>query len=202
MVTDNPNDAERLIESEKPHLVIVEPMLSWGEGYALMERIHEVSDAPVILMSGRGSGQNIERAFELGAADYVVKPFTPTELVARINAALRRRKSPASDRPPEPFILGDLTIDYSQRRVTLAGSPVQLTATEYKLLSELSNAAGQVLTYEQLLRRAWGPLYSTDTRIVYTYVKQLRSKLGGQRQTAQVHLYRTACRLLYGKTDN
>ena len=178
MVTDNPNDAERLIEAEKPHLVIVEPMLSWGEGYALMERIHEVSDAPVMLMSGRGSGQNIERAFELGAADYVVKPFTPMELVARINAALRRRKSSTSDRSPEPFMLEDLTIDYAQRNVTVAGRPVQLTATEYKLLSELSTAAGQVLTYEQLLRRAWGPLYSTDTRIVHTYVKQLRSKLG------------------------
>ena len=178
MVTDNPNDLERLIEAEKPHLVIVEPMLSWGEGYALMERIHEVSDAPVIFMSGRGSGQNIERAFEFGAADYVVKPFTPTELVARINAALRRRKSSTSDRSPEPFMLEDLTIDCAQRNVTVAGRPVQLTATEYKLLSELSTAAGQVLTYEQLLRRAWGPLYSTDTRIVHTYVKQLRSKLG------------------------
>ena len=75
-------------------------------------------------------------------------------------------------------MLEDLTIDYDRRRVTIAGNPVHLTATEYKLLCELSTASGQVLTYEQLLRRAWGPLYSGDTRIVHTYVKQLRRKLG------------------------
>ena len=75
-------------------------------------------------------------------------------------------------------MLDDMTIDYGRRLVTVAGHPVQLTATEYRMLSELSTAAGQVLTYEQLLRRAWGPLYSGDTRIVHTYVKQLRKKLG------------------------
>ena len=178
LVTDNPDHVERLIEVERPHLIVVESLLSPGEGFALMERICSVSDAPVIFVSGRGSGQDIDRAFEFGAADYVVKPFTPTELVARISAALRRRKPSASDDHPRPFTLEDLTIDYDQRRVTVAGTPVQLTATEYKLLSELSGAAGQVLTYEQLLRRAWGPMYTTDTRIVHTYVKQLRSKLG------------------------
>ena len=178
VVTDSPDEMERLIEMEKPHLVIVESMLSPGEGFSLMERVRRVSDAPVIFVSGHGGGQNIERAFEFGVADYVVKPFTPTELVARINAALRRRRSSTPADPVKPFMLEDLSIDYAQRRVTVAGHPVQLTATEYRLLSELSAAAGQVLTYEQLLRRVWGPLYSTDTRIVHTYVKQLRSKLG------------------------
>ena len=178
VVTGNPDELERLIAVEKPHLVIVESIHSPGEGFELVERIRKASDAPVIFVSGRGSGQNIERAFEFGAADYVVQPFTPTELVARINAALRRRQSSTSDDPPKLFTFEELTIDYGRRSVTVAGQPVQLTATEYRLLCELSNAAGQVLTYEQLLRRAWGPLYSTDTRIVHTYVKQLRSKLG------------------------
>ena len=178
VVTNNPDEMERLIEVEKPHLVIVESMHFRGEGLALLERIRSVSDAPVVFVSGRGSGHEIERAFELGAADYVVKPFTPTELVARINAALRRGQSSTADHALETFMLEDMTIDYGRRLVTVAGHPVQLTATEYKLLSELSTAAGQVLTYEQLLRRAWGPLYSGDTRIVHTYVKQLRRKLG------------------------
>ena len=178
VMTNNPDEMERLIEVEKPHLVIVESMHFRGEGFALLERIRSVSDAPVVFVSGRGSGHEIERAFEFGAADYVVKPFTPTELVARINAALRRRQSSTSDQPLETFMLDDMTIDYGRRLVTVAGHRVQLTATEYRMLSELSTAAGQVLTYELLLRRAWGPLYSGDTRIVHTYVKQLRKKLG------------------------
>ena len=178
VVTNTPDKIERLIETENPHVVLVEAILSRTEWSELMEGIRRVSDAPVIFVSGEGGDEKIERAFELGAADYLAKPFTPTELVARTNAALRGRQSPTAGAPPKPFVLEDLTIDYVLRSVTLAGNPVQLTATEYKLLYELSTAAGQVLTYEQLLRRALGPLYSTDTRIVHTYVKQLRNKLG------------------------
>ena len=178
VVTGNPDEIERLAESEKPHLVLLDMTSPWIEVFDLMERVGRVSDAPVIFVSGRGSGQNMDRAFELGAADYIVKPFTASELAARIRAALRRRASPTQTESPEPFVLGGLTIDYAERVVTVAGRRVQLTATEYKLLFELSAAAGRVLTYEQLLRRAWGPLYSTDVRIVHTYVKQLRGKLG------------------------
>ena len=131
-----------------------------------------------IFVSRYGSDQNMDRAFELGAADYVVKPFTPTELVARIKAAVRRRASPVQNGFSEPFVMGDLTIDYSERVVTVAGRRVKLTATEYRLLFELSSAAGRVLTHEQLLRLVWGTLYSGDARIVRAYVKQLRQKLG------------------------
>ena len=178
VVTGGPDDIERLVEVEQPHLILLDTTLSWNDGLELMEHINRVSDAPVILVSGYGSGQNMNRAFELGAADYVVKPFTPTELVARIKAALRRRTSPVENRSSEPFALEDLTIDYAEREVTVAGRRVNLTATEYRLLFELSTAAGRVLTHEQLLRLVWGPLYSTDTRIVRTYVKALRNKLG------------------------
>ena len=177
VVTDSLDEMQRLIEVEKPHVALVEAMLSWTEWSELMEGIRRVSDAPVIFVSGYGGDENIERAFELGAADYLAKPFTPTELLARTKAALRRRQSPTMGPPSKPFVLEGLKIDYVRRSVTLAGNPVQLTATEYKLLYELSTAASQVLTYEQLLRRAWGPLYSTDERIVHTYIKQLRNKL-------------------------
>ncbi len=120
----------------------------------------------------------MDRAFELGAADYVVKPFTPTELVARIRAALRKRTAPGQTGQLEPFLLGDLAIDYAERHVTVEGRQVHLTATEYKLLFKLSTAAGRVLTHGQLMRLVWGPLYESDVRIVHTYVKQLRNKLG------------------------
>ena len=178
VVTGDSDDIERLVESEMPHLVLMEPTLPWTDGFEMMERVRRISEAPIILVSGRGGGGNMERAFELGAADYIVKPFTATELVARIKAALRRRVLPSQAETPEPFVLGDLTIDYAERVVTVAGRRVQLTATEYRVLFELSTAAGRVLTHEQLLRLAWGPLYSSDARVVHTYVKQLRNKLG------------------------
>ena len=178
VVTGNPDDIERLIEVEQPHLVLMDTTPPWIDGIALMERIGSISDAPVILVSGHGSSQNMDRAFKLGAADCMVKPFTPTELVARVGAAVRRQASPARNASSEPFVLGDLKIDYAERAVTVADRRVQLTATEYRLLFELSTAAGRVLTHEQLLRLAQGPLYSSDVRVVHTYVKQLRNKLG------------------------
>ena len=178
VVTGDPEDIERLMGVEQLHLVLMDMTLSWDGGVELMERIRRISDAPVIFVSRYGSGQNMDRAFELGAADYVVKPFTPTELVARIKAAVRRRASPVQHGFSGPFVMGDLTIDYSGRVVTVAGRRVKLTATEYRLLFELSSAAGRVLTHEQLLRLVWGTLHSGDTRIVRAYVKQLRQKLG------------------------
>ena len=187
VVTGDPEDIERLMGVEQPHLVLMDMTLSWDGGVELMERIRRISDAPVIFVSRYGSGQNMDRAFELGAADYVVKPFTPTELVARIKAAVRRRASPVQHGFSEPFVMGDLTIDYSGRVVTVAGRRVKLTATEYRLLFELSSAAGRVLTHEQLLRLVWGTLHSGDTRIVRAYVKQLRQKLGDDaRQPAYI----------------
>ena len=105
VVTDTPDQIERLISVEKPHVALVEAMMSWTEWAELMERIRRISDAPVIFVSGYGGDQNIERAFELGAADYLAKPFTPTELVARTNAALRRRQSSTLDAPSKAFIL-------------------------------------------------------------------------------------------------
>ncbi len=177
VLTGNPDEVERLVEAEKPHLVLVDLMSPWADGFELMERIDRISDAPVIFLSRQGIGQDMDRGFELGAADYVVKPFTPTELVARIRAALRKRAAPGQTGQLEPFLLGDLAIDYAERFVTVAGRKVHLTATEYKLLFELSTAAERVLTHEQLLRKVWGPIYSGDAQIVYTYVKQLRNKL-------------------------
>ena len=113
----------------------------------------------------------------MGAADYVVKPFSPTELAARIRAALRKRAAPGWAGPPGPYSLGDLSIDYAERRVTLAGRPVQVTATEYELLYRLSAAAGRVLTHDQLLQAVWGPERTGEPGLVRNVVKRLRRKL-------------------------
>ena len=108
-----------------------------------MQEIHLVANVPVIFLSGYGQDQVIARAFELGADDYIVKPFSPTELVARIQAALRRRAAPERVEPLEPFVLSDLRIDYANRRVSVAGQEVRLTATQCDLLAELAVNAGR-----------------------------------------------------------
>ncbi len=177
IVTGDPDEVLHLIEQEKPHLVLLDMVLPGTDGIELMKRISEMTDAPVIFLTGRGGDQIVERAFGAGADDYIVKPFSPTELAARIEAVLRRRAASDRSRPREPYALGDLTINYAERRVTVAGCPVQLTATEYKLLFELSANAGQVLTQDQLLRRIWGPDYSGDSRLLRSFVKKLRRKL-------------------------
>ncbi len=177
-VSGDLDEAESIIETQKPHVILLEPALPWSQGLETLVRIYRVSGVPVIFVAGHGWDQYIGRAFELGAFDYIAKPFTSTELLARVGAALRRRSEAGQKEPSVPYLHGDLAIDYVEREVSVAGSRVNLTATEYKLLVELSAAAGRVSTHEQLLRRVWGPLYSSDARIVRTYVKELRHKLG------------------------
>ncbi len=170
-------EAERLLEEHNPDVVLLEPMLPWTDGFEMLVRIGRVSDAPVIFVAGQEWHQQIGRAFELGAFDYIAKPFTATELMARIDVALRRGGSAGWRESSANYLHDGLSIDYAERKVTVAGRPVHLTATEYKLLAELSTAAGRVLTHEQLLRRVWGPLYASDARIVRQYVKEVRHKL-------------------------
>ena len=178
VATENPDEAERLVKMEKPHLVLLDAALSGAGGFELMRRIVEVGDVPVIFLSGRDGDQIVARAFEMGADDYIVKPFSPTELLARVEAVLRRQAASTRTNTREPYLLGDLTIDYAERRVAVEGHPVQLTATEYQLLFELSTNAGRVLTQDHLLRRVWGPEYLGDSQPLRTFVKKLRRKLG------------------------
>ena len=175
ILTGDPDEMEQLLEVEKPDLVLLNLVLPGTDGFDLIGRIPDVFEVPVIVLSGRGSGHDITKAFELGASDYVVKPFSPTELVARIRAALRKRALP---RQPEPFLLADVAIDYVERSVTVAGRPAHLTPTEYKLLYELSTNAGRVLTHDQLLHRVWGEDRTADLRVLRSFVKSLRYKLG------------------------
>ena len=172
LVTGDPGELGQIIRTEKPALVLLDLMLPGTDGIELMQNVPELAELPVIFISGYGRDETIARALEAGAEDYIVKPFSPTELTARIRAALRRRAD------PEPFVLGDLAIDYDRRRVTVAGREVELTATEYKLLRALSLNAGRVTTSETLLDRVWAGRGNGDTKVVRAFVKQLRQKLG------------------------
>ena len=175
IATGDPGDVPRLIEEDKPHLALLDLMLPGIDGIELMRYILETDNTPVIFVSAYGQDQLVARAFEAGAADYVVKPFSPAELVARIRAALRKREVPE---PAGPYVLGDLTIDYVARHVTLAGSPVRLTPIEYRTLAELSLNAGRLLPYEHLLQRVWGAEADADIRPMRTVISTLRRRLG------------------------
>ena len=176
VVTGDPEEALRLAAEEQPHLVLLDLMLPETDGIELMQAIMGTAgDIPVIFLSAYGREELVVRAFDAGAVDYLVKPFSPTELAARIRAALRRREAPG---PTEPYVHGDLVLDFAQRRVTLAGSPVSLVAMEYRLLAELAANAGQVLTYEHLLDRVWSEKGAADVRPMRTIVSKLRRKLG------------------------
>ena len=161
-----------LLETEKPALVVLDLILPGTDGIELMETVPELADLPVIFISGYGRDETVARALKAGAEDYIVKPFSPTELTARIGAALRRRAE------PDPYMLGRLAIDYAHRRVTLAGRELELTATEYDLLRVLSLGAGRVLTYDALLRQVWSGRSHANPKPVRAYVKRLRRKLG------------------------
>ena len=169
IITGDHRDLSRIIRTEKPHLVLLGAMLSGADGVELLGRVTEVADVPVIFISAYGRDETVARALAVGAADYLVKPFSPIELTARIRAALRKRTDPA------PFVLGDLTTHYEQRRVAVAGCLVRLTATEYELLRVLSMNAGRVLPHDSLIRKVWSG--SGDTERVRTFVKLLRKKL-------------------------
>ena len=175
IVTTDPEEVLRLVDEERPHLVLLDLMLPGNDGIELMNDIVEIADVPVIFLSAYGQDQLVARAFDMGAADYLVKPYSPVELAARIRAALRRRETPE---PSAPYILGDLTVNYDERLVGLDGHPVQLTDIEYRTLAELASNAGRVLTYEHLLRRIWRLEGDADVRPMRTAISSLRRKLG------------------------
>ncbi len=178
IVTGEPEDVDRLIAEREPHLVLLDMMLPGVDGIDLMRDILEKTALPVIFLSAYGQENVIAKAFDTGAADYVVKPFSPTELAARIRAVLRQRAGIGYLGQPENYVLEDLVINYAERRVAVAEEPVVLTATEYALLYELSTNAGLVVTHEQLLQRVWGAGNSGDAGLARTVVQRLRRKLG------------------------
>ena len=174
--TGEADKVAELIRAERPQLVLLDLLLPGTDGIELLDQVPELSDLPVIFISVYGRDETIARAFERGATDYIVKPFSPTELTARVGAALRGRT------PAEPFVLGGLAIDYELRRVTVDGREVTLTATEYEVLRILSVESPRVVTTGSLLRRAWGahldPTVRSDAHRVRAFVRKLRTKLG------------------------
>ena len=177
-MTGDPGEVTRLMAKERPHLVLLDLVLPGSDGIELMNDVLKTADVPVIFLSAYGQEETVAKAFDMGATDYVVKPFSPTELAARIRAALRKRLEPFQGEPSGPYAVEGLGIDYAERRVTVAGEPAELTPTEYAVLYELAVHAPRVLTHSVLLQRVWGPERVGEAWLVRDVVKRLRHKLG------------------------
>ena len=171
VVTGDHTSLPRIIKTERPDLVLLDLLLTDTDGIQLMESVPDLAELPVIFISANGRDETIARALDTGAADYIVKPFSETELLARIRTALRRRAE------TEPFVLGDLIIDYDQRRVSVAGVRVVLTAIEYDLLRALSLNADRVSSFDDLIRQIWSNKPYANRKLVRAFIKKLRQKL-------------------------
>ena len=166
-----------LVRTRRPSLVLVDVNVLSLDGIAWETRLSDISAVPTIALCDRESDPDLSTALESGAVDYLTKPFSPNELLARVKIALSRATAAIADDRDHLFVLKDLSINYAARSVTVAGRPVQLSATEYNLLAELSTNAGRVLTQHHLLERVWGPTYMDNSQILRTYIRYLRKKL-------------------------
>ncbi|HEX5503889.1 MAG TPA: response regulator transcription factor [Thermomicrobiales bacterium] len=157
-----------------PDLILLDLILPGLDGFTVCREIRARSEVPIVVLSGRRREQDRVRALDLGADDYLTKPFSHDELLARVRAALRRpHLAPAAAR----LIVGDLDIDLAARRVSLRGRAIRLTPTEFALLAELARQPGRVVPQRELLQRVWGPAYGAESDYLYAYLHRLRRKL-------------------------
>ncbi len=169
--------ALRAFDEHEPDIVLLDVAMPGKTGYHVLEAIRRVSDVPVIMLTARHEEVDQVRGLELGADDYVVKPFSYLALLARIKAVLRRAALPLPDRALPDFVAGDLTINFQSQQVRLCGEPVKLTPIEYKLLYHLVRNAGRLLRHQTLLDRVWGEDYVTTTDYLKVFISRLRAKI-------------------------
>jgi two-component system KDP operon response regulator KdpE len=164
-------------ERELPDLIILDIMLPGIDGYEVCRRIREYSAVPILMLTARSSEIDLVRGFDVGADDYLEKPFSVNELLVRVRAVLKRSKFVQEIIQHPPLAVGDLTIDFAKRRVTVRGTEIKLSPTEYKLLTKLALNADRVILHQDLLRGVWGPEYRTETEYLRVYIHYLRQKM-------------------------
>jgi two-component system KDP operon response regulator KdpE len=174
-VAANIMDAVKLIAAQAPDIVLLDLGLPDGDGKEVIRKVREWSDVPIIVLSARDREAEKIEAFDLGADDYVNKPFGVGELLARMRAALRHRLHRRAETPV--LQLGEVEIDNVRRCVTRAGEEIKLTRKEFDLLSFLARQPGKLLTHKQILTAVWGPAHAADTQYLRVYVRQLRQKI-------------------------
>jgi len=170
-------EALRMVEKAPPDLILLDMMLPKVDGFEVCRRLRQWSQVPIIGLSARGDTADKVKCLNLGADDYITKPFGIDELIARVKAVLRRNSIGDSTPAGSNFKCGKLKVDFITRRVTTDGHEVKLTPTEYKLLRELVLSAGQALGYRYLLGKIWGPEYKTEREYLHVYIGHLRAKI-------------------------
>ena len=166
------------VEAERPDIVLLDIGLPGLDGFDVLRRIREFSDVPVVMLTARDDAMDKVKGLELGADDYVTKPFNHLELMARVKAVLRRHDMPAPASRAPSFRSGALEMDFARQEVRLGGERLELTPTEYNLLYHLVRNAGHVMTHATLLAKVWGREYVDEVDYVRVYIRRLRDKLG------------------------
>ena len=173
----NGQEALNLVTTQKPELVILDIMMPVIDGFTVCERIREFSNIPIIIVTAKGEERDRVRGLDLGADDYIVKPFSATELLARVRAVLRRAQKSDMMLQPSVFNHGNLRIDFARAEVFRDDRMVFLSATEYRLLLQMAQNIGRVIPSEKLLQDVWGEEYAEDKEILWVSISRLRQKL-------------------------
>lgn len=173
----NGEEALEIVSNRNPDLVMMDIMLPVLDGITTCERIRQFSNVPIIMVTARGEEQDRVRGLNVGADDYVIKPYSATELVARVRAVLRRAQVTEQPGQNRYFVHGTLKIDFARAEVWKENHAIFLSATEYRLLIQFAHHVGHVLTAEELLVSVWGPSYKDDKEILWVSIARLRQKL-------------------------
>jgi len=180
-------EAVDMVRAVRPHAVILDVVMPDLDGVAALKEIRSFSDVPVIMLTARGLEDDKVRALRLGADDYVTKPFSQRELLARLESVLRRAAQPAASAPDRVVVDADLTLDFAHSLVILHGREQPLTATEHRLLYQLVSNAGRLMTHETLLTRVWGPEYRDEDHYVRTYASTSATCATRSSPTRRIH---------------
>jgi len=165
------------VTREMPDLIILDIMMPDMDGFETLKKIREISSVPVIFLSVKGEESDRVRGLDLGADDYITKPFSPRELVSRVKAVLRRTETENANHKSEIVVDEELTINFDKRMVMVRGKEIKLRPTEYRLLLQLVTNSGKLMTHETLLARVWGPEYNDEDQYVRLYINYLRQKI-------------------------
>jgi DNA-binding response OmpR family regulator len=179
MVLSAVNGLEALeqVQAQEPDLLVLDVVMPGMDGFETLKLVRALSAIPVIMLSAKGEAADRIKGLGLGADDYLPKPFSPDELVARIEAIKRRITSSERKKTYDEFVIDDLNVNFDKRQITRCGKELKLTKIEWLLLSEMANNPGKLMFYRDLLSRIWGPEYRDDVQILRTWVSRLRKKI-------------------------
>jgi DNA-binding response OmpR family regulator len=182
-------EALEQVQAQEPDLVVLDVLMPKKDGFETLKELRAFSSVPVIILSAKETDTDKVRGLKLGADDYLAKPFSPDELVARIEAVRRRLVSAEERKVVESITLGRMSVNLKKHTVSVNKKEIQLTRIEWLLLSELARNAGKLMTYSELLTKVWGPEYRDDVQILRTWVSRLRQKI--EREPGQPEIIRT-----------